>query len=150
VKSPVITAAILRRNGACADKVARFAKLFPKGTAVTLRAALKAADAGLSLGWFARKLLSASARAEYDKARAPAQAEYNKATAPAWAEYDKARAPARAEYNKARAPAWAEYGKATAPAWAEYNKATAAAQAEYYKATASALVAAWNKGRGAE
>jgi hypothetical protein len=148
VKSPVITAAILRRNDACADQVARFAKLFPKGTTVTLRAALKAADAGLSLGWFARKLLSAPAQAEYVKARAPALAEYNKATAAAQAEYVKATAPALAEYDKATAPAWAEYDKATAPAWAEYGKATAAAQAEYGKATAPALVAAWDKGRG--
>ena len=116
-----ITARMLRLKGACADHVAIFRREWPAGTTITLTSVRRAQKLDLDLAWFARQFFTASA----------------------WAEYAKARASAWAEYEKAIASAWAEYEKAIAPAWAEYAKAIASARAEYEKAIASAFVAAW-------
>ena len=44
--------------------------------------------------WLARRTLSPTNYAEYERAEAPALAEYERATAPALAEYERATAPA--------------------------------------------------------
>lgn len=80
---PKITAAKLRRVGACSDQVATFKRLFPKGTSVTLASARKAAKAELDLGWFSDYFLSAPAWKAYDEAMAPARKAYAEATATA-------------------------------------------------------------------
>ena len=118
-------------KGACAEQRALFRKLF--GTSVEVTEALAVEHpASFSWTWAANKLLSAAARAEYDKARAAARAECDKVTAAARAECDKVRAPARAEYEKVTAAARAEYNKVHAAAWAECDKVRAAAWARSY------------------
>ena len=125
------TLKIAQLKGACADQRALFRKTF--GASVEVTEALAIEHAALfDWAWAAENLLSAPARAEYDKACAPAWAKYDKACAPAWAEYVKACAPALAEYEKVRAPAWAEYEKVRAAARAEYDKACAPAWAMAY------------------
>ena len=116
--SAVITLATL--SGACREQRELFAELFPKGSPKTRKAALAAARkyAGkFDWEWAAEKLLSAAARAEYEKVRGTALAEYDKVRAAALAEYDKVRAAARAEYDKVCAAARAEYDKVRAAAF---------------------------------
>ena len=72
MKSPIITAKMLREKGACREQVEQFATLFPSGTTVTLRSARRAASAGLSLDWFAVRFLSAPALRAYEEACATA------------------------------------------------------------------------------
>ena len=121
-----ITIADLVDNHACQDQRDLFVATFGDKAKIGPRNMTKAIKVGLDIFWLER-LIQASARAEYEKARATAWAEYEKVRASAWAEYDKATASALAEYKKVTASAWAEYDKATAPAWAEYEKAKASA-----------------------
>ena len=103
-RTPRLTDAMLRRAGACADQRAIFRATFPDGAPLTLAAWRTASAAGLDINW-THQLLSASARAEYERATAPAWAAYERATAAAWPEYERARAAAWAEYDRATAPA---------------------------------------------
>ena len=98
-----ITVAMLKRMGACSDEVDTFEREWPCGCAPTKKNILRAQELGLNVDWFMDRALTASARAEFNKAIAPARAEYKKAADLAWA-----------EYKKAIAPAWAEFQKATA------------------------------------
>lgn len=66
-----ITADLLRSKGACNEQVALFAKLYPKGARVTVAACIKVADK-FNWHWAANNLLSAPARAQYNKALATA------------------------------------------------------------------------------
>ena len=119
-----ITAEMLEAKGACDPQVSSFRELWPNGVTPSLQAAAKAAEAGLSLNWFAREFLPPKLLAEYEKACTAALAKYEKARDAAWAEYDKACAAARAEYAKACAAARAKYDKAHAPAlWRVGQKA---------------------------
>ena len=77
-----ITPAILEKAGACREQVNLFRKLAPDGLAPTLKNFRLCRKAGLDVLW-AANLLSAPARAEYDKVCAPARAEYDKVCAPA-------------------------------------------------------------------
>ena len=103
-----ITADMLRERDACEEQVLVFEKEWPKGTDVTLEAALRAVELGLDLEWFAASFLSGEAWEAYQKAPAPAGEAYEKATAPA-----------REAYWKAKDTAWEAYEKATAPALVE-------------------------------
>lgn len=60
-----ITADMLRDKRACEDQVGVFAKLFPRGTAVTLKAAVMALKVGLDVEWFARRFVSTRHRRKY-------------------------------------------------------------------------------------
>ena len=113
-----ITAAQLRRLGACKEQLARFEALFPKGVVPT-RALCLAHARDFSWEWAAARLLPTSALVAYnaarasawttcEAARAPAQAAYNAACASAWTTYEAAGVSAQAAYNAARAPAWAD------------------------------------------
>ena len=79
-----ITLAQLRKLGACKDQVALFKVTFGSSVEVTVEAAVEHADK-FDFDWAAGKLLSAPARAEYEKVCAAALAEYEKVCAPAWA-----------------------------------------------------------------
>ena len=113
----LLKASRLVELGACSSQVAKFRELWGEQVYVTVPRMVAVADK-FDWDWGARKLLSAPARAEYDRVTAAARAEYERVTAPAWAEYGRVRATAWAEYGRVRAPAWAEYERVRAPAWA--------------------------------
>ena len=110
-----LTSALLRAHDACSKQVAVFEKVFPEGAPLTKAAFRRADAAGLDV-WWCGELLSPSANAAYDAARASAGAAYDAAIAPAGAAYDAARASANAAYDAAIAPAWAAYDAARASA----------------------------------
>ena len=92
-----VTAESLQDLHACPDQVDLFRATFPRGTRVTRTALVKAAKAGLDVGWWAGRALPASLRAEYERQRAPLRAEYDRQRAPLWAEYQRQRALVLAE-----------------------------------------------------
>jgi len=100
-----ITASDLLAKGACKSEVDRFGKVFPKGAALSLRSALKAARNDFDIDWFAIHFLSAATWDDYKKARAPAWDAYVKTIAPDWDACEEARATAFDTYKKARAKA---------------------------------------------
>ena len=120
-------------KGACVEQRTLFKKLFPNGVVPTVELAEKHAS-DFCWDWAAGHLLSAPARAKYDRVTASAWAEYDRVTASVRAKYDRVTASARAEYDRVTASAWAEYDRVTASAWAEYNRVTAVA-----------FVTLWNK-----
>ena len=98
-----VTAKSLQDLHACPDQVDLFRSTFPRGTRVTRMALVKAAKAGLDVGWWAGKTLPAPLWAEYDRQVAPLWAEYERQQASLWAEYDRQQAPLLAEYERQRA-----------------------------------------------
>lgn len=76
----LITADMLRAKGALCDQVKVFEATFPEGTAVTLESVDVALAAGLGVGWFASRFLSAKLWAELKRQCAPFRAEYERAT----------------------------------------------------------------------
>ena len=134
MKNPgMVTSRFLVKLKACEDQLDLFKKVFPRGAELSEADVVKAAKAGLSLGWLAEHTLSGPALAEYDKARGPALAEYKKARGRAWAKYEKACGPARAKYEKVRGPARAEFEKACGPALAEYDRTCGCAWLKLYR-----------------
>ena len=111
-----ITTAWLEEQEACPEQVALFRATFGESAEATPGNLTHAAAVGLRLDWLATKVLTAPARAEYDRA-----------TAAAWDEYARAIAPAWDEYARAIAPAWDEYARVIAAAWDEYARVIAAA-----------------------
>ena len=101
-----ITLAMLKKNGACADQAAEFARRFGDGVEVTEQVCVSFASV-FDWDWAARHFLTAAAWAAYNEAKAAAGAAYREATAAAEAAYSKVRAPARAAYDKATARAFA-------------------------------------------
>ena len=83
-----ITVEMLKQIDACEDQVELFEQVFPKGAPVSMRSLAKAQKAGLDV-FFAERLLTGPAWAEYEKVTGPALAEYEKVGGPAWAEYEK-------------------------------------------------------------
>ena len=81
-RGTLVTADILRDMCACEDQVATFEELFPDGAALRLKNLLKAARAGLDLGWFAVRILPAALRA-FDEGVADAEQAFDEAIAPA-------------------------------------------------------------------
>jgi hypothetical protein len=92
---------------ACQSQVDKFRARFGESVEVT-RELCESVASEFDFDWAAANLLSAPARAEYERVTAPAQADYERVTAPAWAEYARVRAPARAEYERVRAAAFAD------------------------------------------
>ena len=119
--SRTLTISTFAALGACGPQRTKFQKLF--GDSVEITEALCVAHAAtFNFDWAASHLLSASARAEYDRVEAAAWAEYDRVEAAARAEYDRVTAPARAEYERVEAAARAEYERVTAAAFARaYN-----------------------------
>ena len=104
-----VTAESLQDLHACTDQVDLFRSTFPRGTRVTRAALVKAAGAGLDLGWWAVNALPAPLLAEYKRQQAPLWAEYKRQQAPLWAEYERQQASLWAEYDRQQAPLLAEY-----------------------------------------
>ena len=63
-----ITAAMLRRMGACEEQVAAFEEEWPDGADVTEKNALRAVALGLDVDWLATRVLNGAALEQYDKA----------------------------------------------------------------------------------
>ena len=131
----LITLSLLSRLKACDEHVEKFRIAFPDGIRIegepdpdTTR---KIGGAGLDVEWFASKILTAPARAEFDRVVAAARAEYARVVAAARAEYARVEAAARAEYARVMADARAEYARVMAPARAEYDRVQDTAQAEF-------------------
>ena len=122
---PLALATLVAR-GACINQRDLFRKRWGDSVEVTVALCQSVADQ-VDWAWAGEHLLTAPARAEYERV-----------TAPAWAEYERVTAPARAEYERGTAAAWAEYERGTAAAWAEYDRVTAPARAEYERVTAAA------------
>ena len=111
----LVTAASLRKLGACSDQVAEFERLFGAEVVVT-EALCREHARRFDWDWAAENLFPAAARRAYDEAKAPA-----------WRAYGQATAPARRAYREATAPAWRAYDEATAPARRAYDEAKAPA-----------------------
>jgi len=137
MKSRVLKLATLVELGACESQTVLFKVIFFKSVPVTEKLCEEVA-ALFDFGWAARHLLTAPARAQFERVRAPACAEYERVRAPACAQYERVRAPARAEYDRVTAQARAQYDRVTAQAYAEYDRVTAPARAEYDRVTAQA------------
>ena len=80
-----ITAAMLRKHGACKYQVKIFCKEWPNGAVVNEKNALRAVELELDVGWLATNLLSGAAWVSYRKARDAAWAKHRKAEVAAWA-----------------------------------------------------------------
>ena len=85
-----ITAAMLRKHGACEYQVKIFCKEWPNGAVVNEKNALRAVELELDVGWLATNLLSVAVWASYRKARDAASAAYRKAADVAETQYQKA------------------------------------------------------------
>jgi cell division septum initiation protein DivIVA len=126
-----ITVAFLRKHKACKHQVDLFASVFPdEGADISRENILTASTSNLNIDWLARRILKASALAEYRRVTTSARAEYQRVTAPALAEYQRVTATALAEYERVKASALAEHRRVTAPAYAEYRRAKASALAD--------------------
>ena len=101
-----ITLAMLKKNGACADQAAEFARRFGDGVEATEQVCVSVASV-FDWEWAARRFLTAAAGAAYREATAAAGAAYDEATAAAEAAYDEATAAAGAAYSEAKARAFA-------------------------------------------
>ena len=87
----------------CADQFALIKKTWPKGVPLTAATVKKIVALSIDFEWFAHGFLTATARAEYERVKAPAWAEYERVKAPARAEYERVTATARAEYERVMA-----------------------------------------------
>jgi hypothetical protein len=92
---------------ACQSQIDKFRARFGESVEVT-RELCESVASEFDFDWAAANLLSALARAEYDRVRAAAWAEYARVVALAWDEYVRVRAPAWAEYDRVRAAAFAD------------------------------------------
>jgi hypothetical protein len=81
MKVEPITADRLAGLGACADQVALFQKLFPRGAPLTVETAVAVADQ-FHWGWAALHLLQPAARKLFTELNATAWNKYNNAMAP--------------------------------------------------------------------
>ncbi len=125
----IITMSLLADLGACSEHVSKFRTAFPDGLTITGEPGVDTINqivtSGLDLDWFAQRVLTAPAYAEYQRVGAPAYAEYERVTAPAYAEYQRVGAAADAKYERVGAAAYAEYERVRAPAYAEYQRVRA-------------------------
>ena len=129
--SRTLTLDQLKAAGTCQEDTDLFTSLF--GDSVEVTEALARTHAKeFNWGWASESLLSDSAQAAYNAAKAQAREDYNAAWANAEAVYEAAIAPERAAYNAAIAPAWAIYHAAIAPARAALDTANAGAWARAY------------------
>ena len=92
-----------RLEGVCESQLSAVTAEWPDGIPLTKAAARRCAELGLDLDWAAQHLLTAPARAEYQRLKTTAWAEYEWLRVTAWAEYERLRATAWAEYQRAKA-----------------------------------------------
>ena len=126
-----LTADTLRKEGACANQVARFVEITGGEVEITETLCLKYASE-FDWDWVARRLLTGTAWKVYDEARAPARKTLNKAVAPAWKAYTEARATTRKALDEARATAGEAFDEAIAPAQRVYHESRATAFARAF------------------
>jgi hypothetical protein len=141
-KTKTINAARLRTLRACSAQVSKFVSLFgEEDVEPTLALCVEHAS---TFDWeWARCLLSATARSDYDEATAPARSDYDEVTAAARSDYDEARAAARSDYDEAWDTAQCAYDEAWATAQCAYDEAWATAQRAYNETRAAAWFTAW-------
>ena len=96
MKSKILKLATLVELGACESQTVLFKEKFGGSVRVTETLCEKVATL-FDFGWAARHLLTAQARAQFERVRAPACAEYERVTAPAYAESERVTAPAFAK-----------------------------------------------------
>ena len=147
-KTKTINAARLRTLRACSAQVSKFVSLFGEEEDVEPTLALCVEHASTFDWEWARCLLSATARSDYDEATAPARSDYDEVTAAARSDYDEARAAARSDYDEAWDTAQCAYDEARAAARSDYDEAWATAQCAYDEAWATAQ-RAYNETRAA-
>ena len=133
-----ITLTQIKKAGACAEKVSLFKELFGRSVELTPEV-IAEHGSKFDASWFAKNLLPADKRTDYDRVKDTALAEYNRVKALAWAEYIRVRDTASAEYDRVTDTAWAEHIRVTAPALADYDRVKAPAWAEYNRVTDTAL-----------
>ena len=104
-----ISAAILRRKGACADQVKVFEDLFGTRTVEVTEALCVEHASRFDWDWAARNLLPAPLSADYEAKCAPLLADYEAKCAPLLADYQAKRASLLADYEAKRASLWADY-----------------------------------------
>jgi len=115
-----ITLTQIKKAGACAEQVSLFEELF--GHSVELTPEVIAEHGSkFEANWFAKNLLPADKRTDYDRVTAPALAEYNRVTDTALAEYNRVTDTALAEYERVTDTAWAEYERVIDTAWEDYR-----------------------------
>ena len=120
-----ITLAQLKELDVCAPQRTLFEQTFGRYAELTEESAIRAADAGLAIHWFAKAVLTQLAAAEYQRVTQSAYAEYQRGRQLAYAEYQRVRQLADAEYERVRQPAAAEYERGRQLAAAEYQRACA-------------------------
>ena len=118
MKSKILKLATLVELGACESQTGLFKEKFGESVQVTEELCEKVA-ALFDFDWAARHLLTAPARAEYERVRALARAEYARRDAQACVEYECATAPACAEYERVRVLACAESERVMAQVFAK-------------------------------
>jgi hypothetical protein len=131
MSAAIITLAMLKSAGACADQVALCEATFGDSVVVTREAMSTAAEAGISIEWGARRLL-----------RGPFLEAYNAVRDEACKAYNAARDEARKAYTAATAGAFKAYAAAAAKAGKAYHAAMAAPFADAFIAQCRAEVAA--------
>jgi hypothetical protein len=97
----------LTDQSACKDQVDLFRTMFGESVNVTQKLCVSVADK-FDFEWAASHLLTPSALADYERAKASAQADWERAVAPARADYRRAKGSAQADYERARAKAFAK------------------------------------------
>ena len=119
-----ITITMLKEKFACQEQIELFDSLFGCEVEVT-RESCRAVASRFDWEWGAKNILSAPARAEYERICAPARAKYVRISDPARAEYVRISNQAWAEKERISAQAKAEYERICAQAWADaYNRST--------------------------
>ena len=104
----IVTVDDLVGRSACAEQVATFMEVFGGKARVTRRNLLRAAEAGLDVGWFASEFLPVTLWVEYERQEALLWAEYKRQEALLWVEYERQEALLWAEYKRQEAPLLAD------------------------------------------
>ena len=126
-KDRKISAALLRRLGACERGVAEF-EAASGGKSVEVTRDWCIAHPNLNYSWAARHLLSRPARDAYYEATKPAHAAYSAAIRPPWDAYYEATKAARRAHDEAAKAVQDAYDEAAKAAWRAYYEAAKAAE----------------------
>ena len=118
----IVTAAILRRKGACSESVALFVTTFGLEAKVEITEALCVEHAQkFNWDWAAKNLLSAPLDVAYKTKRAPLDADYEAKRAPLDADYGATRAALVADHEAKLAALVADYGAKRAALYAAHK-----------------------------
>lgn len=139
----LITAAMLRRAGACLTACEEFGRIWPTGAKVTLENVQRAVEMGLYLKWFVDRFFTGTAQQAYAHALFAARQAYDSVYFPAWNAYIKAVRESQAyvnstirklsDINSTIRKLSAEYDEKAAAAMHTFNRACAAAFFELFE-----------------